>query len=203
MTKPTTVPDAVAAAPRTMRADARRNYQRLLDVAKTAFMERGTEASLEDIARRAGVGIGTLYRHFPTRHALIEAVLDDGFTALGTLGAELLDAPAPREAMRTWLRSLMTYSIRFRGLAAELMVSIQDPASALYQVCQEMKDAGAALLVRAQEAKAIRPDVTSIDLFRLAHGVALAAEKGPTDPAQSDRLLDIVMAGLEYRGSGG
>src|SRR5690349_3483716 len=94
--------------PRAMRADARRHYGRLLAEARSAFAAHGTDASLEDVARRAGVGIGTLYRHFPNRHALLSAVFEDAVGDLLTRSQELLAAPEPCAALVTWLRETVT-----------------------------------------------------------------------------------------------
>src|SRR3954471_16540460 len=106
-----------------MRADARRNYERLLDQARTAFAEFGVDASLDDIARRAGVSSGTLYRHFPTRLDLVEAVLAGQIVELAELGRDLLDADDAFEALRTWLRATITHGMTYRGLSAEVMNS--------------------------------------------------------------------------------
>src|SRR5258708_18774104 len=107
---------------RTMRADARRNYERLLTAAFAAFAERGADdVSLEEIARRAGVGIGTLYRHFPTRPALLEAVYRDQVEALGVLAGKLMTAESPSAALREWMRALVEFSISKRGLTRELL----------------------------------------------------------------------------------
>jgi AcrR family transcriptional regulator len=93
-----------------MRADARRNHERLLAEARAAFAAHGTDASLEDVARRAGVGIGTLYRHFPTRHALLSAVFEDAVSDLLARSRELLDAPEPCTALVTWLREIVSHA---------------------------------------------------------------------------------------------
>src|SRR5881227_1228774 len=102
-----------------MRADARRNYERLLAAARAAFAEHGVDASLDDIARSAGVGPGTLYRHFPTRHALLEAVLGDAQATLLAEAEKLATEPDPDAALLTWMRGLATHSRTFRGLAEE------------------------------------------------------------------------------------
>src|SRR5215216_6625186 len=104
-----------------LRADARRNRDRLIAAAREAFAERGAEASLDDIARRAGVGPGTLYRHFPTRLTLIEAVYRDGVEALCAEARDLMSSPSPGEALATWLRSVLSYAGEKRGLATALM----------------------------------------------------------------------------------
>src|SRR5688572_32472849 len=107
------------------RSDARRNYDHLIAVARATFAENGTEASLREVARRAGVGIGTLYRHFPTREALLEALLGDGFEALRAEAVTSLDAPDPGEALAEWLRAFGIASTRYEGLPASVMEALQ------------------------------------------------------------------------------
>src|SRR5689334_10113778 len=110
---------------RPMRADAQRNYARLLSAAAEAFAEHGADdASLEEIARRAGVGIGTLYRHFPTRQALLEAVYRDQVEALRGRAGELIESDAPREALAAWLRTLMAFSSTKHNLTSALLATI-------------------------------------------------------------------------------
>lgn len=184
------------ATPRAMRADARRNYERLLAEARSAFAAHGTDASLEDVARRAGVGIGTLYRHFPNRHALLSAVFEDAVGDLLDRSHELLDAPEPCTALVTWLREIVTHAGEYRGLARALMSVTSDNTSALSRCSAPIREAGNALLLRAQQAGTVRPDVAIGDLLQLTHAIALAAEESPTDPHLADRLLTLTLRGL-------
>ncbi|WP_406447281.1 TetR/AcrR family transcriptional regulator [Streptomyces sp. NBC_01613] len=179
-----------------MRADARRNYERLLAEARSAFAAHGTDASLEDVARRAGVGIGTLYRHFPNRHALLSAVFEDAVGDLLDRSHELLDAPEPCTALVTWLREIVTHAGEYRGLARALMSVTSDNTSALSRCSAPIREAGNALLLRAQQAGTVRPDVAIGDLLQLTHAIALAAEESPTDPHLADRLLTLTLRGL-------
>ncbi|MEU9447594.1 TetR/AcrR family transcriptional regulator [Streptomyces sp. NPDC048277] len=180
-----------------MRADARRNHDRLLAEARTVFAEHGTDASLEDVARRAGVGIGTLYRHFPNRHALMSAVFEDAVNELLDRAQELLNTPEPCAALLTWLREVVTHAAEYRGLSRALMsVSSADPASALARCGTPMREAGTALLTRAQETGAVREDVQIGDLLQLTHAIALASEESPGDPDLADRLLELTLRGL-------
>ncbi|WP_455352840.1 TetR/AcrR family transcriptional regulator [Streptomyces sp. SYSU K217416] len=181
---------------RPMRADARRNYTRLLDEARAAFAEYGTDASLEQVARRAGVGIGTLYRHFPNRHALMSAVFEDAVSALLARSRELLDDPEPCRALVEWLRAIITHAGEYRGLAKALMSASNDDSSALSSCCVPMREAGRQLLVRAQVSGSVRPDVSITDLMQLTNAIALAVEESPTDPALADRLLTLTLKGL-------
>jgi AcrR family transcriptional regulator len=182
-----------------MRADARRNRERLLAAARVAFSEHGTNASLDDIARRAGLGSGTLYRHFPTRHALLEAVAADAFARLRREADELLEAAEPHEALVTWLRALIEYTTTVRGLAGALMACQGDESSALQPPCQLIDDTMAALLARAQAAGAVQPHVQPEDLGRLAYGIALTSESGPEGGELVDRLLALTVEGLRPR----
>lgn len=182
-----------ARADRSMRADARRNYERLLAAALAAFAERGADdVSLEEIARRAGVGIGTLYRHFPTRPALLEAVYRDQVEALGALAGKLLAAESPGAALAEWVKALAEFSRTKRGLSKELMAN-----SPYLPLCKTViSESSNALLERAQQAGAARSDITGSDLYRMAHGLVMAAEFGKDDPGLLDRMVSVVLAGL-------
>lgn len=191
--------DTPAPARRPMRADARRNYERLLAAANAAFAKQGPSACLEDIAQDAGVGIGTLYRHFPTRQALLEAVFRDRIEALSAEAEDLLDAPSPGDALATWLRAILVHNVTQRGLKEALMIG---EGSELVASCKtQMRSAGAALLARAQQADAVRPDLDIGDLLRLVYGIALATEQAPEGTDRAERLLAIMMAGLRQRES--
>ncbi|WP_443050820.1 TetR/AcrR family transcriptional regulator [Streptomyces sp. H27-D2] len=179
-----------------MRADARRNYGRLLVEARTAFTEHGADVSLEDIARRAGVGIGTLYRHFPNRTALMGAVFQREVDGLLARSRELLDAPQPCSALVAWLRAIIAHASTYRGLAQALMAASCDDSSELSRCSVPMRAAGSTLLVRAQEAGAVRADVDIGDLMQLTNAIALAVEQTPDDPELADRLLMLTLTGL-------
>ncbi|MBO1334754.1 TetR/AcrR family transcriptional regulator [Streptomyces sp. VRA16 Mangrove soil] len=181
-----------------MRADARRNYERLLATARTAFAEHGTGASLEDVARGAGVGIGTLYRHFPNRYALMSAVFEEAVAELLARSRALLDAPQPCSALVAWLREIITHASEYRGLSRALMSASQDASSALASCSTPMRAAGQALLTRAQESGAVRQDVSISDLLQLTNAIALAAEETPSDPDLADRLLKLTLRGITH-----
>lgn len=178
---------------RPMRADARRNHDRLLGEARTSFARHGTDASLEDIARSAGVGIGTLYRHFPNRHALMNAVFQDALASLIARSRELAEAEHPCTALVEWLRAIITHAGEYRGLAQALMCASGDETSALAQCNVPLRRAGARLLTRAQSSGAVRADVSIDDLLQLTNAIALAAEQNPADPALADRLLMLAL----------
>jgi len=179
-----------------VRAHARRNYEQLLTSAREAFAEHGTEASLRDVARRAGVGIGTLYRHFPTREALLEALLRSRFDALQERAGGLLGAASARDGLLVWLGELAVGSTTYRGLPESVMTALRDETSQLHASCAAMRAAGAALLRRAQEAGEVRADVTADQLLALAAGLAWAGERLPGPAATVEHLLAVVMDGL-------
>jgi AcrR family transcriptional regulator len=183
---------------RPMRADARRNYQKVLAAAREAFAQGGESTSLEEIARRAGVGIGTLYRHFPNRQALLEALYVDEVEEL-CRSAEQLDSADPWEALSAWFERFIAYLATKRALAAELLNYVEHDAP-LFKVCRRsLFTAGEPLLKRAQEAGAVRPDVSIGEVIQMVMGIA----KIPTsEPGQVDHILRIALDGLRYRPEG-
>jgi AcrR family transcriptional regulator len=188
---------APAGEPRPMRADAQRNYERLLSAAAAAFTEHGADdVSLEEIARRAGVGIGTLYRHFPTRQALLEAVYREQVEAVRAAAEEQLQSDAPGEALAAWLRVLVDFSSTKHSLTTALLATMDKDSELLSSCSAVIRGAAEALLARAQEAGAVRADVDAKDLIRLVHAVNLAAQYGPADPGQRDRMLGFILDGL-------
>ncbi|WP_062204935.1 TetR/AcrR family transcriptional regulator [Streptomyces sp. NBRC 109706] len=179
------------------RADARRNRERLLAEARASFAEHGTDASLEEIAAGAGVGIGTLYRHFPSRQHLLEALLREHFDALGATGRELVTSRAPWPALTEWTRAFVAATTTFRGLTGEVAHTLDHADSSLHAACLAMREAGEALLDRARDAGEVRPDVGTTDFFLLVSGVAWAHEQGRDASADRiDRLLAVVFAGI-------
>ncbi|WP_116953458.1 TetR/AcrR family transcriptional regulator [Jiangella endophytica] len=178
---------------RPMRADARRNHERIVTAAREAFTEHGPGAPLDDIARRAEVGPGTLYRHFAGRESLIEAVYHADVERLNLRAKELVDELAPLDALTGWLREQVAYVTYNRGLGAALKATI-DQDSATYAQCKQlMRDAAAAVLAPAQEAGVVRGDLEPRDLLLLGHGLGVAAE---TAPDSFERLLSVTVAGL-------
>jgi AcrR family transcriptional regulator len=180
-----------------MRADARRNYDRLLAAALAAFSEQGADtASLEEIARRAGVGIGTLYRHFPTRQALLEAVYRDQVDALSARAAELMQAESPGAALADWLRALVAFGSTKRSLTTALLETLDKESELLSSAGAVLRESTNRLLERAQQSGVARTDVMGTDVLRLAHGVSMAAEWAPGDTGQAGRMLALVIDGL-------
>lgn len=181
-----------------MRADARRNYDLLVAAADAAFTERGADASLEDIARRAGVGIGTLYRHFPTREALLAKVLDDSAAAMIARANELREVSPPTTALTLWLEAMIGYVTTYSGLSKSLAASLVTTTSELGCSCQAMSAAGDMLLSRAKQAGELRPDADFCDIMLGVHGAVWAAEQ-TSEPAAAKRLLMMLIDGLRVR----
>jgi AcrR family transcriptional regulator len=176
-----------------MRADARRNRERLLAAATAAFGEHGADAPLEDIAKRAGVGIGTLYRHFPTREVLQEAVFRSQVDGVCTRGRDLADGPAPADALNTWLHALVSYLATKRGLSKALIERLGRDSELISSCSQVMRETAAGLLERAQQAGTVRSDISAMDVMRLVHGIAVATEHAPEE---TDRLISLMFDGL-------
>ena len=185
-------------AGRPRRADAQRNVELLIAAARTAFAENGPNASLDDIARAAGVGPGTLYRHFPTRLALFEAVYRDSVERLCADGDRLATSEAAGPALIDWLQGFVTVISQKRGLAAAL--TEEGRTSELFAQCHSMINAtGGMLLDRAKAEGAVRDEVDLDDLLKMTKAFAVAAETSPDGPALAERLLILSMDGMRPR----
>ncbi|MFH8449756.1 TetR/AcrR family transcriptional regulator [Streptomyces fungicidicus] len=178
---------------RSMRADARRNRGRLLEAAVEAFAAYGEGASLDDIAKRAGVGSGTLYRHFPTRQALLEAAYVDRIESIAARAGELAGRLPAGEALVEWLNELAAGLIQVRGLRALLGSAVGGGGTGC---CDPLKGAVTRLVGAAWEAGVLRRDVAPDDVLRLAHGVATASELAGGEGAHIRRYLELLMDGL-------
>ena len=179
-----------------LRADARQNRARLIAAATEAFAEKGAGAPLEDVARRAGVGIGTLYRHFPNRLDLQAAVFRTQVQVVCEQGDALLGTDAPQEAFAAWGRALAGYLVTKRGLSRALIDAVGVESELITSCWMTMRETTERLLDSAQRAGVIRADVTSMDVMRLLHGVAVSSER---DPERTDLLLSVMLDGLAAR----
>jgi AcrR family transcriptional regulator len=179
-----------------LRADAQRSRARLLAAATEAFAEKGADAPLEDIARRAGVGIGTLYRHFPTRLDLQAAVFTNQVDAVCSQADELAAGTLPAQAFNGWIRALAGYLVTKRGLSHALIDSLGKDSELMTSCWTRMHDTADQLLKHAQRAGVVRPDVTSQELLRLVHGIVITTEQSPD---QADRLLSLMLDGVRAR----
>ncbi|MFI6662193.1 TetR/AcrR family transcriptional regulator [Streptomyces sp. NPDC050523] len=180
-----------------MRADARKNRDHLLAVAGTAITEQGVDVSLRDIARRADVGLATLLRHFPTREALLDALLRTSFDEL-TARADELEAStsaSPEEALVSWLRECVAWTTEYRGVTVLMAAAIEDTESALHTSCVTLRAAGARLLARAQAAGGARSDLDGTELFALVAMLAWLGDQPALAP-RADHLFDVVASAI-------
>ncbi|MFD0418053.1 TetR/AcrR family transcriptional regulator [Streptomyces sp. NPDC127108] len=189
---------------RPARADAVRNRERIVAAAREAFAEAGPEASLNEIARRAGVGPGTLYRHFSGRPELLAAVLKERIDTLCAHAQDLLTADSAGAALAEWLRAFLDHARVNQGLGGALMLEELEATGALGTDChQRIRDAAGALLVRAQDSGDARRDLAAADLVQLVIGVALstAHKQASTggDREQPERLLGLVLDATKPR----
>ncbi|MEU6546738.1 TetR family transcriptional regulator [Streptomyces sp. NPDC046859] len=182
-----------------MRADARKNRDHLLTVAGTAVAEQGVEASMRDIARRAGVGLATLLRHFPTREALLEALLHTSFEELTARATEFEASHSPEDALVSWTRDCVAWTTTYRGVTVLMAAAIEDEESALHASCVTLRAAGTRLLTRAQDAGVARNDIDGDDLFAMIAMLAWLGDQ-PSLASRADRLVDVV-AGAVLQGA--
>jgi AcrR family transcriptional regulator len=180
---------------RPKRADARRNYEKVVAAARDAFADGGASASLEEIARRAEVGIGTLYRHFPNRQALLEAVYVEEVEELCRSAADLAELP-PWEALVGWLHRFVAYLAAKQALAPELLNYVDRDADVFKSCRAALYAAGGPLLERAQQARVVRTDTDLTEVIQMVGGIAKIPS---SDPAQIDHILEMALDGLRYR----
>ena len=186
---------------RALRADASRNRETVLAAATRAFASSGTEPSMRAIAREAGVGIATLYRHFPTRESLVDAVYHDQVERL-TLGArELLGQLPPAEAMRRWMDLFGDWLMTKHGMIDTLLAMIETGDIALASTRAELLDVITTILEAGRAAGDLRADVTAEDIAASLIGIFTVVGK-PEQRAQADRLLDLLIDGLRPRPPG-
>ena len=182
----------IVAARRPVRKDSARNYDALLTAAREAFAEKGADASLEDIARRAGVGIGTLYRNFPTRRHLFESVYAGEVDDLCRVAGEVA-VLEPWEALTTWLRRFVDYTVTKRAIREAM-----DDESDVFLACRDsMYQAGGPLFDRAQQSGAVRTDISFDDVLRMVAGITATSF---LDDGQRDRVLAVALDGVRRRG---
>ncbi|MEI2775360.1 MAG: TetR family transcriptional regulator [Tetrasphaera sp.] len=178
-----------------MRSDARRNRECLLATARDVFAERGPDASLDQIAKRAGVGVGTLYRHFPTREALLQEAYRDAVVELAARGASAADTLTPKEAVRAWLALLVEHMRERKALSTAVVAAMGQDHDVFAESHAPLYDVGIRILAGGVEAGVVRQDVDERDLLWLAHGISQATD-GTGDAKRADRLLDVVLQGL-------
>ncbi|MFI1106057.1 TetR/AcrR family transcriptional regulator [Streptomyces melanogenes] len=182
---------------RPLRADARRNREKILSAAVRVFAEEGLEAHLERIAKEAGVGSGTLYRNFPTREALIEAAYRNELSRLCEAASELLAAMPPGEALRAWMGRFIDYATAKLGMAEALRAVVDSGVNPYAHSRELIMTALTSLMDAARAAGTIRSDVSPAVMFAALTGVALTSGK-PEEREQAERLLDLTLDGLRY-----
>jgi AcrR family transcriptional regulator len=182
-------------AERPQRSDAQRNRARILQVAMAAFSTGGAEVSLESVAVDAGVGIGTLYRHFPTRDSLVEAVYRNEIAQVSALATKLLKSRAPEPALREWMRRFVAFMTAKHGMADVFRAVIATGGNPYGETRALALDAVASLIAAGASAGTIRDDVAPLDILTILNGCSFAT----ADSAQIDRLLDLILDGLRTR----
>jgi AcrR family transcriptional regulator len=178
-----------------MRADAQRNFNQLLKIAREVFAEQGAEASLRDIARRADVGLGTLYRHFPNREALLDALLRSSFDELAERAKSLETSSASDKALVAWLKEIIAFTHEHRGIIAPMMSAIEEPDSALHASCATLRSAGASLLARAQKDGKARADLNGAELFDIIAALAWLREQS-SHASRADRVFKVIVSAI-------
>ena len=182
------------------RADARRNYDQIVAAAEAEIARHGAEASLEEIARRAGVGSATLHRHFPSRQTLLEAVFHDRVEVLCVQARELAGHADPGAALGEWLRAVARYGATTRGLARSLLEGGRAAEPPPDSTCETMLvDAGGELLRLAHAAGSVRPDASIVDLLTLVNAISLATEGSADAATEATRLTDLALEGVRPR----
>lgn len=178
-----------------MRADAKKNRSQILTVARDVVAEHGADASMRDIARRAGVGLATLLRHFPTREALFEALLCTRLDTLTQRAAELETSTPADQALLVWFRELVMFTQSYRGVVAMMAAAHTDTDSALYASCAAVHSAGAQLLKRAQAEGTARADINGDDLFALITALGWAVDQ-PSFASRADNLVHLMTSAI-------
>jgi AcrR family transcriptional regulator len=180
-----------------MRADAKRNYDRIVEVAREVFREQGYDASLDLVAKRAGVGPGTLYRHFPTRDALLDAIMQSWVQRVDEATEKALaHEGSARDLLLAWFEEYVRLISVHKGGPAKITSAMGDPDSPIRTKCQVLADANAKVVERLREEGGLKPDVDTISVCRLVGGVATVADQGDLDEAAVRPLLEVVADGL-------
>src|SRR6202047_894378 len=181
-------------APRKPRTDAQRNRERILEVAKEAFTRSGADASLDDIATQAGVGAGTLYRHFPTREALLAAVYRPGVGELAAAEKRLALELAPVEALRGWMLLFVDYIVTKKIIAPALKAMVGEHSRVIEDCYAQIQGAIRALVKRAIAGGEMRSDIDPVDLLKALVGAAYMSDS-PDWQKSARRLVDILITG--------
>ncbi len=180
-----------------MRADARRNYDRIVEVARVVFREQGYDASLDEVARRAGVGPGTLYRHFPKRENLIDAIMQVWVDSVEQAAEKALASEGtPRDLLMTWFVEYVRLISLHKGGPAKITSAMDDPASPIQTKCQVLRTAGDRVVQRLRAEEALRDDVDTLQISRLVGGVATIADQADLGDDAVRPMLEVIADGL-------
>jgi AcrR family transcriptional regulator len=180
-----------------MRADAKRNYDRIVEVARQVFREQGYDASLDEVAKRAGVGPGTLYRHFPNRDELLDAIMQSWVDRVGEAADKALTHEgSPRDLLLAWFEEYVALISLHKGGPAKITSAMGDPNSPIHTKCQVLRGAHDRIIARLRDENALREDVETLQVIRLVGGVATVADQGELDAAAVRPLLEVVADGL-------
>ena len=180
-----------------MRADAKRNYDRIVEVAREVFREQGYDASLDEVATRAGVGPGTLYRHFPTRDALLDAIMQSWVDRVTeAVEKALAHEGSPRDLLLAWFESYAALISLHKGGPAKITSAMGDPASPIHTKCQTLTNASARVVSRLDDEHALRPGIDGVQMCRLVGAVAAVADQGELEASAVRPLLEVVADGM-------
>jgi len=180
-----------------VRADAKRNYDRIVEVAREVFREQGYDASLDEVAKRAGVGPGTLYRHFPRRENLIDAIMQSWVDRVDEAADKALaDEGPPRDVLLHWFEAYVALISLHKGGPAKITSAMDDPDSPIRTKCQVLRTAGGRVVDRLRADGALRDDVDALQISRLVGGVATVADQADLDEDAVRPMLEVVADGL-------
>jgi len=180
-----------------MRADAQKNYDTIVAIASEVFTEKGMDAPLDEIATRAGVGPGTLYRHFPTREDLIDAVVKTWMAQIDAAADAAVSSPtANRDVLLEWFNTYVSRISRNKGGPAKFTTAMGNPSSPIYSKCEVLRLANQRVLDRFRRDGAIRDDVDALEICRLIGGVAVVADQVALQPTQISSMISVVIDGL-------
>jgi AcrR family transcriptional regulator len=180
-----------------LRADAQRNYDKIVETARVLFREKGADTSLDEVAKRAGVGPGTLYRHFPTRDALVDAVMKDWVDRVLGDAHQVLDAGLePRETLTTWLDRLVEHMSRYQGAPAKFASAMDDTGTPMHHKCTALVAANKVVFDALEARGAVRSEVDPRDVVRMVTGIAAAAEKSGLGTEVATPMLAIIADGV-------
>jgi AcrR family transcriptional regulator len=194
-TAPGPAPDVATGKP--LRADAQRNRDRLIETARALFRERGADCSLDEVAKRAGVGAGTLYRHFPTREDLIDAVMKDWADRVLADAEQVAAAGlSPRETLRTWFQRFVANVGVYQGAARKVLAAVDDPSSPIYRKCQVLALANEQVIAHLRDVGALRDGVDAREVLRLVSGVSAVVDNSGLKEGQAEPMLAIVIDGV-------